>query len=107
MTNHSSLRSPSVVVSALLCVAIIASVAMWLGRGSAPKTAPLELADLYICRTPSDSALASRWFRAFPGYSSFEKGALVRYRCTFCNTHMPSNLSLETEDIVLISGMEQ
>jgi hypothetical protein len=96
-----------VAILGLLCVAMLTAVVMWSGRGDASNTNPLDLADLYICRTPADSGLTPGWFRVFPGYSAFERGALVRYRCTFCNSHMPSNLSLEAEDIVLVSGIEQ
>lgn len=107
MTKKSSLRRRGVTVLGLLCVATLAAVVVWSGRGAASNNNSLDLADLYICRTPADGGLTPSWFRVFPGYSAFEKGALVRYRCTFCNTHMPNNLSLEPQEIVLVSDKEQ
>jgi hypothetical protein len=107
MAKSPSRRLRSVAVFGLLPAAFLFAVVVWSGRGAASNNNPLDLADQYICRTQPDGGLVPNGFRVSSVYSSFEKGALVRYRCTFCSGHIANNLSLDTEEIVLMTDKAQ
>jgi hypothetical protein len=107
MFKSPSHRLRRVAVFGLLPAAFLVAAVVWVSRSTAANNNAIDLADLYICRTPADGAQVQPGFRVAPAYSSFERGALVRYRCTFCRTHSVNNLALEVEELVLVSDRAQ
>jgi hypothetical protein len=90
-------------VGALPYLAMLLAAIGWFIQGRAPERNVVFPSELDICRSLPDGALASRGFWVSPTYIAIKSGSLVRYRCTFCNTHVPIVLFLEGEAIVLIS----
>ena len=86
-------------VGALLFAAGVVAVVL-LARGTRPQRTQAFPLELDICRAPPDGALS---FWASSPFTSAGKGAMVRYRCTFCSEHVPMALFLEEEMVILIA----
>lgn len=86
-------------VGALSLAALLGAMVLLAQRESQERSRVFP-SELDICRAPLDGALS---FWASSPSSSAGKGAMVRYRCTFCSEHAPIALFLEEEVIVLVA----
>lgn len=86
-------------VGALSLAALLGAMVLIAQRGGSERNTMFP-SELDICRAPPNGALS---FWVSPSYIAAEKGTLVRYRCTFCNSHPPLALFFEEDAIALIS----
>lgn len=86
-------------VGALSLAVLLGAMVLWAQRGGSERNMVFP-SELDICRAPTDGALS---FWASSPSTSAGKGAMVRYRCTFCSEHAPMALFLEEEVIILIA----